>query len=858
MTRQKSNLAVLFAAMAALLLASAGALFLMGRVSIAKGREVSEQQAVIDQINETLSTLKDAETGQRGYLLTGDERYMEPYHRAVSRIQSELAVLRADADAGELEPADVQQLVKLANEKIAEMDRTLAVLHTRGMDEALAAVRSDTGRLFMNEIRQVAERLIRRENIELHHTRETADHFIHARTIAFAVVILVNMGVGLLVYRQFNAAHKDALESGNILRLVMDAVPHFIFAKDREGRYRFVNQFTAERNGFASPEQMIGVSEEESAADKSQAALYSAADREVIDSGKSKFIAEEAVTDVSGITRIVQTIKLPFTLPGTTEAGVLGVSVDITARLQAEEALRESEEFGVQVISSIQEGLVVFDLELRYQVWNQFMEQITGVTADKVIGRHPDEIFPYMRERGIMAGLELSLAGQSVVHPDGMYQRPNGDEQWIATRTAPLRDAHGGVVGVIATVQDITLRKQSAAALEAARNIAEQAKIEAEDANRAKDHFLAVLSHELRTPLTPVLTTAQVMERDESLTAELRESAGVIRRNVELEARLIDDLLDLTRVSRGKLELHLATVDVHDKLQHVVQICNSDIQGAELNVNFDLQAERHSVQADPARLQQVFWNLLKNAVKFTPARGSITVATRAADDGRVEVSIRDTGVGISREVLPTIFKPFEQGGTEVTRLFGGLGLGLAISKGIIDLHAGELYAASDGKDRGSTFTVKLRTVDATGAEGATDIAHPEQTTAADGSPWKILLVEDHADTARAMMRLLKSYGYDIRIAATIEAAVQSATEPFDLLVSDIGLPDGSGLELMRRIRQQRSTSIKGIALSGFGTDEDVARSKAAGFTEHLIKPVNIDHLLAAVRRVLRSGVSGQN
>ena len=380
------------------------------------------------------------------------------------------------------------------------------------------------------------------------------------------------------------------------------------------------------------------------------------------------------------------------------------------------------------------------------------------------------------------------------------------------------------------------------------------AKEAAESATRSKDQFIAVLSHELRTPLTPVLTAVQMMERDPALSADQRESLQMVARNVALETRLIDDLLDLTRISRGKMELHLGLVDMHTLIRQVLAICESDLRSKHLAVGIALTAAHHHVLGDAARLQQVFWNLLKNAVKFTPPGGRITLRSTQPSEERVIISLQDTGVGIDPELLPHIFNPFEQGSSGVTRLFGGLGLGLYIAQGLVKLHEGTLTAASPGQGQGATFSVELpvslvgetsrRLHDAAGTE-----AMPNHTGR------RILLVEDNPDTITVMRKLLTSFGYDVRTADSVAAALQAArAERFDLMLCDIGLPDGSGLDLMRQLA--RLQPLKAIALSGYGMEEDIQRSHEAGFLAHLTKPVDLGLLQATLERVLATSPKG--
>jgi signal transduction histidine kinase len=362
--------------------------------------------------------------------------------------------------------------------------------------------------------------------------------------------------------------------------------------------------------------------------------------------------------------------------------------------------------------------------------------------------------------------------------------------------------------------------------------------LETETANRAKDHFLAVLSHELRNPLTPVLAAVRILLEASNLPEDLVDPVRTIHRNVELEARLIDDLLDLTRVTRGKLELHLSPTDVHEKISDALKTIEAEVTAKKLQTNVDLQATQHIVQADAARLLQILWNVLKNAVKFTPDGGRITVHTFDSQSGRIRIEVQDTGIGIEPAILPGIFDPFEQGSRDVTRTFGGLGLGLSITRNLVEMHNGWITAHSDGTNRGAKITIELpgqaaAKRDGNGMRKGTDLS----ATHSIGQSVRVLLVEDHQDTCRLMARLLRGSGYHVATADSVSSALETAgTDRFDVLVSDIGLPDGSGFDLMRQLLARQP--IKGVALSGFGMEEDVRRSKEAGFAEHLIKPVD--------------------
>jgi nitrogen-specific signal transduction histidine kinase/CheY-like chemotaxis protein len=368
---------------------------------------------------------------------------------------------------------------------------------------------------------------------------------------------------------------------------------------------------------------------------------------------------------------------------------------------------------------------------------------------------------------------------------------------------------------------------------------AQKARAEAERANIAKDSFLAMLSHELRTPLTPVLTSVLALEQEENLSEETRASLQMIRRNVELEARLIDDLLDLTRISKGKVQLSLEEVDAHLLLRNAVEICQADIDHKNLSLKTDFAADKVCLEADPARLQQIFWNLIKNAVKFTPEGGRLGIRTDNFD-GQLRVEVSDSGMGIDAETLPKIFNAFEQG--DRTRL-GGLGLGLAISKALVETHNGKLTAESAGRNQGATFTATFPVAENHAGLSAVSVPVPPVAR----KTMRVLLVEDHEDTNRSLTNLLRRRGYQVHSARSVQSALElAANERFDVLVSDIGLPDGSGIDLMQKLSAEYS--LFGIALTGFGMEEDIRRSHDVGFHHHLVKPVDLNRLDALIQQ----------
>lgn len=543
---------------------------------------------------------------------------------------------------------------------------------------------------------------------------------------------------------------------------------------------------------------------------------------------------------------------------------MIGSMIDLTERRKLETALRESEAQFRQLADAIPQLVWITDPDGKQVYLNHRWREYTGATSAHLQdgGRdvgwahtlHPDDY-----HRTLERWRECLKTGEPYEIEYRFRRNSDGSYRWFLARATPVRDEQGKIAKWFGTSTEIHEQKETQAALEesrrqlaGARTAAEQARHAAEEASAAKDRFLAVLSHELRTPLTPVLASVSMLQKNPFLDDRTQHNLEMIRRNIELEARLIDDLLDLTRIARGKIELYRQPIDLCTVINRAVDVCRPDLEARGLQFEMNIEPGAPcTVEVDVARLQQVFWNLLKNSIKFTAHGGRVEVRVRR-EEGWAVTDFIDNGVGIEPAAMPRIFDAFAQADQAVTRQFGGLGLGLAISRSLVELHGGTIEAHSPGKGQGSTFQVRLPLQSS--PAGATT---PQLGSAAASLPirqsriLRILVVEDHGDTAEMLQLMLEAEGHEVETAGDVAGGLEAVGQNhFDLLISDLGLPDGSGMDLMRELRS-RGYQGPAIVLSGYGQESDIQETRAAGFAAHIVKPIDMDRLVQALYRLVR-------
>jgi PAS domain S-box-containing protein len=501
----------------------------------------------------------------------------------------------------------------------------------------------------------------------------------------------------------------------------------------------------------------------------------------------------------------------------------------------------ESEELFRLLVANVRDyAIFMLDPTGHVATWNIGAERIKRYRADDIIGRHFSVFYPEDDVRAGKCEMELEVAARDGRFEDeGWRICSDGTRFWANVVITAVRDAAGTLVGFAKVTRDLTERKRS--------EDERAARLAAEQANRAKDEFLAVLGHELRNPLAPIVTALQLIKLRGD-TPSPRE-VEVLERQVQQMMHLVDDLLDVSRIGRGKLELKLEMIDLRGPISRAIEIASPLVEHKRHQVEVKVPPHAILVQGDEARLIQVFTNLLTNAAKYTDPEGHLFLQVWQAGAEAV-VEIRDDGIGIERDLLPRIFDPFVQGAHNGDRGAGGLGLGLGLVRSLVELHGGCVEARSPGSRLGSTFTVRLPAMpQPPSRETRRQIA----ACIAELGKQRILVVDDNEDARGLLADILSQLGHDVRAAGDGPQALAIACEFIpDVAVLDIGLPGMDGYELAAQLRRALpATGLRLIALSGYGQPSDRARSEAAGFDGHLVKPVEVRRLLEAISTVGR-------
>jgi len=546
------------------------------------------------------------------------------------------------------------------------------------------------------------------------------------------------------------------------------------------------------------------------------------------------------------------TISAVYDPPGTI-AGFLKITRDLTERREAEETLRESEErFRLLVETVTDYAIFMLDPHGNVASWNRGAERIKGYRRDEIIGRHFSVFYRPEDVQSRHPQHELEIATEvGRFEEEGWRVRKDGTLFWASVIINAVRDEKGTLRGFAKVTRDLTSRR--AAEQQGLDLVREQAaRTEAEKANQVKDEFLAVLSHELRTPLNAIVGWAHLLRTPGSLPPEqVTRGLEAIERNATIQTQIVSDVLDISRITSGKVRLSPRRVDAREFVMAAVDTIRPAAEARRIELRSTLPPEPQFVWADPDRLQQVAWNLLSNSVKFTPSGGRVDV-TLATSDSRVALTVRDNGLGIRSDFLPHVFESFRQGDSSSSRTHGGLGLGLAIVRRIVELHGGDVRAESEGEGQGTTVTVRLPVLPVAGGLPAGRAEPPPVAIRLDGI--SILVVEDHADSRDLLITMLAGVGAVVSSAGSAaEGLALLQEERPNVLVSDLEMPGETGYELIQKVRALPAEAgglTPAIALTAYARADDRMRALAAGFQSHLAKPALPEELAAAVAAVV--------
>jgi len=517
-----------------------------------------------------------------------------------------------------------------------------------------------------------------------------------------------------------------------------------------------------------------------------------------------------------------------------TLVGASKIARDITDRQRAE----SESSYLAAIVESSEDAIISKTLGSIITSWNKSAEELFGYSAEEAIGQNIALIIPLERHGEETEIIRTLQRGERLDHFETVRQRKDGKLLDISLTISPIRDRSGRIVGASKIARDISDRKRLEREREDLLQREHAARTKAEEANRIKDEFLATVSHELRTPLNAILGWATLLS-DAKLDSETMERAlAIIKRNAQTQSQIINDILDVSRIVSGRLRLNVSTLDLAPIIEMAVETVRPAAEAKGLKLLSSIDANIPRIFGDPDRLQQVVWNLLSNAIKFTPTGGQVEVRVRTLNR-RVEISVSDTGQGISQEFLPHVFDRFRQADSSTTRLHGGLGLGLAIVHHLVELHGGTVRADSAGEGAGSTFTVQLQPAVAH-RPGALrgDIGTVASENAPNLKGLTILVVDDEPDAREIISAMLEQYGADVKSAGSVSQAFDILLHGSPhVLVSDIGMPENDGYDLIRQVRS-RGIQIPAVAVTAHAMSEDRLKALSAGYQVHVAKPVD--------------------
>jgi PAS domain S-box-containing protein len=708
------------------------------------------------------------------------------------------------------------------------------------------------------------------ETVRMTKTGERIDVSVTASPIRNASGVIVGASKIARDITERKRAERALAHQREWFRITLSSIGDAVITTDRNGEVSFMNPVAERLTGWSS----------EGAVGQPLATIFRLVDEQTrapIDGGAERAQQPRVLDDGSHhqtlliardrSERPIATSAAPIVDDQNTKLGVVIVFHDVTEQRRAAAAMAEQREWLETTLVSIGDAVVATDIRGRVVFMNPVAEQLTGWRSREARGRDCVDVFRIVDEsdrtavespaaRVLREGSVVTLSDRTLLIGRDGSERPIDDS------AAPIRDSDGGIAGVVLVFRDVSEQRRVEQDRRNAESEREQllqseraARGEAERANRLKDDFVATLSHELRTPLNAILGWTEILRRRPEDASTVERGLAVIERNTRVQAQLISDLLDVSKIISGKLRLELQLCDVGAVVDQSIEALRPSADAKGVAIDAMIERGIEPIAGDSARLSQITWNLLSNAIKFTGAGGRVSIRVER-NSPYATITVSDTGAGIRADFLPYLFDRFRQADASTTRRFGGLGLGLTIVKQLVELHGGTVTAHSAGEGRGATFVVNLP-LDSAAPE--TEAHRKSRRALMISSPdgpdarlegLKVIVVEDEPDARELVERLLHEAGCQVTAVASAAAAMTALQDArYDVLISDIGLPDEDGYSLIERIRHLDRTAggrLPAIALTAFARSEDRTRALRAGFQAHVAKPVEPAELLAIV------------
>jgi PAS domain S-box-containing protein len=846
-------------------------------------------QQVLLQLDDTLRLVVDAETGGRGFIITRDDSFLEPYTQAQQKIDGNLAQLRTLIDDNPGQKEKVSRLETVVRERLDVLKQAVEMRRSQSIEAVQEQIGKGRGRDLMTEVRLLIENLkteetnlLAQRETDLNQSLTTTYRMLYLSSIAG----ILSLGLAnFAVFREIGKRRKaeDELRDANRdLEARVEKRTRELSQTNEELKEQIRQREQSENRHRIALEAgnmgtwMFDAKDGRTEIDERSLSLFGFSSEDFDGNTFSRIHREDAPrieellqksirenTNFDAQFRILASDgKVRWShCTGQTQVDengnvvhIVGNCRDITESREAEIVLKNSEEFNRSIFENSPDCVKILNLDGTLSAMNVNGLCIMEIDDfDQFVGTQWIDFWDGDENEMAYQAVESARTGKAA-HFEGFCRTVKGTAKWWDVSVAPIFGADGKPIRLISTSRDITFRREAETEREELLRKEQAARRDAEIANRLRDEFLATVSHELRAPLNSILGWGRLLERGNLDEKTTQKALGTIVRNAEAQNRLIDDLLDVSRIISGKLRLEVLNVKPINFVEAALETVRPAAEAKCIALEVKSDSDVSHISGDPNRLQQVIWNLVSNAIKFTPNGGRVTVEIERINEC-VEIRVRDTGIGIKEEFLPHVFDRFRQADASSIRKFGGLGLGLAIVRHITEMHGGTVSVDSAGENQGATFTVSLPVI----TDSQKDTEALEESAESMGfaaaprlslDGLLILAVDDEEDTRQLLVQTLTFYGATVITAKSAgEGLMEVIDKNPDVLVSDIGMPDEDGYSLIRKVRalsDEQQKNVKAIALTAFTRAQDRMRALSAGYQNHVAKPVEPDELATVI------------